>query len=257
MFVHIVIPTWNRLPALKQCLAAVLDTTDYPSFAVTVVNDGSTDKTGRWLDDKKAERLATDQRSFSVVHNRRQYGTNKSSNIGWSKYDGGHYVKLDNNAVVLRPDWLSVLVEFADATRAGIVAYNLEFGRAAANYPRSRINGVEVVDRTAFNVAGKCALVPEWTRARVGLWNENIGTPYRGADRVYACRLRLAGLKSLYHPSWREFVARVDGDSAGETTETRRFRAQNKRRSHAGVKALQMAYRRGQLAIDDWSTAIA
>lgn len=255
MFVHVVIATWNRLPALRQALPAVLDITEYPDFLVTVINDASTDETREWLTDFQASRNQESKRSFSLVHNKKQLGTNKSSNMGWRMH-AGHYVKLDNNAVVLRPDWLTVLVDIAEKTRAGIVAYNLEFGHAAANYTQTKINGVTVVDRSAYNVAGKCALIPGWTRDAIGLWNVNIGTPYRGADRLFAFRLRLAGLKSLYHPSWREFVTRVDGDAAGETQQTRKFRARNKLRSYPGVGRLKRAYRSGRLPVNDWSTVL-
>jgi glycosyltransferase involved in cell wall biosynthesis len=53
MFISVVIPTYNRLPILRQCLQALesqhLDS-PVDRFEVVLVDDGSTDDTVRWLD---------------------------------------------------------------------------------------------------------------------------------------------------------------------------------------------------------------
>ncbi|MEB3198978.1 MAG: glycosyltransferase family 2 protein [Synechococcaceae cyanobacterium] len=53
MFFSVVIPTYNRLPILRQCLAALEQQRLEPpiqGYEVVVVDDGSTDDTVRWLD---------------------------------------------------------------------------------------------------------------------------------------------------------------------------------------------------------------
>ncbi len=53
MFISVVIPTYNRLPILRQCLQALeLQETGGPlqAYEVVLVDDGSTDDTVRWLD---------------------------------------------------------------------------------------------------------------------------------------------------------------------------------------------------------------
>ncbi len=53
MFISVVIPTYNRLPILRQCLQALeLQEIDGPlqAYEVVLVDDGSTDDTVRWLD---------------------------------------------------------------------------------------------------------------------------------------------------------------------------------------------------------------
>ncbi len=53
MFLSVVIPTYNRLPILQKCLAALEDQ-DFPASAgnyeVVVVDDGSTDATVAWIE---------------------------------------------------------------------------------------------------------------------------------------------------------------------------------------------------------------
>ena len=52
MLVSVVIPTYNRLPILRQCLTALEQQIDLPEgdvFEVVLVDDGSTDDTVAWL----------------------------------------------------------------------------------------------------------------------------------------------------------------------------------------------------------------
>ncbi len=53
MFLSVVIPTYNRLPILRKCLAALEDqrlAAPVERYEVVLVDDGSTDDTVRWLD---------------------------------------------------------------------------------------------------------------------------------------------------------------------------------------------------------------
>ncbi|MFM7454542.1 MAG: glycosyltransferase family 2 protein, partial [Cyanobium sp.] len=53
MFLSVVIPTYNRLPILRQCLQALeLQSQEPPleGYEVVVVDDGSTDATVAWLE---------------------------------------------------------------------------------------------------------------------------------------------------------------------------------------------------------------
>ncbi|MEB3256294.1 MAG: glycosyltransferase family 2 protein [Synechococcaceae cyanobacterium] len=57
MFLSVVIPTYNRLPILRKCLAALEDQrlqAPVQRYEVVVVDDGSTDDTVRWLEESSA-----------------------------------------------------------------------------------------------------------------------------------------------------------------------------------------------------------
>jgi glycosyltransferase involved in cell wall biosynthesis len=54
--VTVVIPTWNRLPLLKQAVASVVEQT-HPRWELIVADDGSTDGTGEWVDSRADARI--------------------------------------------------------------------------------------------------------------------------------------------------------------------------------------------------------
>ena len=62
MNVSIVIPTYNRLPILEKCLAALENqklNTNISNYEIIVVDDGSTDGTSSWINKNKACLLYT------------------------------------------------------------------------------------------------------------------------------------------------------------------------------------------------------
>ena len=160
----------------------------------------------------------------------------------------GHYVKFDNNVLVKDPRWLVDLVFAAEGLGenvVGVIGYNLEF----RSYKSTFIRGFEVIDKTNSNVGGKCVLVPSWTSQRIGLWNENIGTLYRGADYLYGLRVRSIGLKSLYLVNSSAPVVRINGN---ETQDRVSFRSRMKKESRKGVHRLEEGYLSGNLPLDFW-----
>jgi glycosyltransferase involved in cell wall biosynthesis len=51
VYISVIIPTYNRLPILQQCLRALAQQQPgpYDGYEVVVVDDGSTDGTVEWL----------------------------------------------------------------------------------------------------------------------------------------------------------------------------------------------------------------
>ena len=243
---------WNRLPATKECLPALLDLTRYPDWAVTVVEDCSTDGTRKWLvAEQRRRNRAKGKLSFDLILHDRQMGVNVSSNEAWALREGW-YCKVDNNLRVLTPDWLSELVRFAldlGPKIAGAVGYDVEPRHKA--YPPFNANGRRATDRTMGNIAGKCALVPEWTRRKLGFWNVNCGTPYRGGDFLYGLRVCMAKLKSLYLRLDGQ-VRRLSRAESGETRARRTWRRNMKTACRPKKRLLAEMYCQGFLPLWDW-----
>ena len=102
MFLSVVIPTYNRLPILRQCLQALeAQQLEAPieRFEVVLVDDGSTDDTVHWLD--------SHARSFPHVRLIRQDhgGPAEGRNRGVEHARGDVIVFIDSDLVVT-PDFL-------------------------------------------------------------------------------------------------------------------------------------------------------
>ena len=102
MLVSVVIPTYNRLPILQQCLRALeaqlpLDPGD--DFEVVLVDDGSTDGTVEWIQQEAAElphvRLICQENGGPAI----------GRNLGVDHANGEVIIFIDSDLVVV-PDFL-------------------------------------------------------------------------------------------------------------------------------------------------------
>ena len=103
--VAVIIPTFDGLALLRPCLAA-LDAQTYRDFAVTIVDDGSTDGTAAWL--------AGAYPATRVLRHARNRGLVAACNAGIDATDSG-LVCLLNNDTEAEPGWLGALVAALDA----------------------------------------------------------------------------------------------------------------------------------------------
>ncbi len=95
----VVIPTYNRIDVLPEVLAALERQERAPSFEIVVVDDGSTDGTGEWLE----------SRSFEVpaqVLRQPNSGPAEARNRGVRHADGGRVAFLGDDTVPSR-GWLA------------------------------------------------------------------------------------------------------------------------------------------------------
>ena len=99
----VVIPTYNRLAALKEVLAA-LESQEGPRFEVLVVNDGSTDDTAAWLDERVAGRHDAVP-GLRVLHQQNQ-GPAVARNRGVAAARG-RWVAFLGDDTVPAPGWLA------------------------------------------------------------------------------------------------------------------------------------------------------
>ncbi|HEY8601395.1 MAG TPA: glycosyltransferase family 2 protein [Thermomicrobiales bacterium] len=104
--VDILIPTFDGKALLIACLDALRRQT-YRDFAVTVIDDGSTDGT--------AALLATEYPEVRVLRHERNGGLVAACNAGIAA-TGAELICLLNNDTEAEPDWLAALVAALDGT---------------------------------------------------------------------------------------------------------------------------------------------
>ena len=103
--VSVVIPTWNGLTHLQQCLPALM-AQEAVDFEVVVVDNGSSDGT--------TDYLGRCYPTIHVIRNDRNLGFAAANNAAM-RATRTEFVATLNNDTLPRPRWLSSLVKAADA----------------------------------------------------------------------------------------------------------------------------------------------
>lgn len=188
-YVNIGMVTYNRLPFTRNAIESVLEHTRYP-YVLTVVDNHSRDGTAEYLSDLKRKGCIK-----NLVLLPENVGIAKASNLAWSlEPAAGYYLKLDNDIVIQKQDWLENMVGVArSSARVGAVAYNFE----PRTYPLSEIDGVRCRIKRHNNLGGACILIPKKTHDQLGFWCERYGL-YGEEDADFGERVRLKGLLNVY-----------------------------------------------------------
>ncbi|MEF3312854.1 glycosyltransferase family 2 protein [Paenibacillus sp. GYB004] len=194
----IVIPTYNELGLLRECIAAIETYTDAP-YEIVVVDNGSTDGTLEYCLQKPVTLV-------SLPVNR---GFPEACNTGLLAASGTELLLL-NNDVVVTHNWLSNLLKCLYSDRkAGIVGPRTnyasgrqqmelyydsldEFHRMAETMNRSDGRKWEEVTR----LVGLCFLFRRDLMDRIGLLDERF-SPGHYEDDDYCYRTRLEGYRLL------------------------------------------------------------
>ena len=103
--VSIIIPHWNGIDVLSECLDS-LKKTVYPNFEIIVVDNASTDGSGDWIKNHHPQ--------IKLINNDKNYGYAGGCNRGVPQADGDLVVFL-NNDTVQDKYWLRNLVSFINS----------------------------------------------------------------------------------------------------------------------------------------------
>jgi GT2 family glycosyltransferase len=113
--VSIVIVTFDNLVYTRLCLESLLANTDYSSYEVIVVDNGSTDGTADYL-----HRLELHHPHVRVVYNDRNRGFAAANNQGLALAAGDVLVLL-NNDTIIPYGWLARLVRHLESPAIGLI----------------------------------------------------------------------------------------------------------------------------------------
>lgn len=155
--VSIIIPVYNVQAYLPQCLDSVLKQS-YVNWKAILVDDGSTDDSGRICDD-----YARRDPRFKVVH-QVNAGAANAKNTGLDHADGAYIAFIDSDDWV-EPDWLETLVRTAKEKQADVVE---------CDFQKEYVNRFETVndwEDTVFTSEGYLAqYLGNWTCSL--FWNK-------------------------------------------------------------------------------------
>jgi len=100
--VSIIIPHWNGIDVLSECIDS-LNNTKYSNFEIIVVDNASSDDSVKWINNNHPK--------INIVENDQNYGYAGGCNRG-IKISKGDYIVFLNNDTIQEKNWLSNLVSF-------------------------------------------------------------------------------------------------------------------------------------------------
>jgi GT2 family glycosyltransferase len=221
----IVIPVYNALDYVKQCLESVLK---YRYGAeVLVVDDCSTEiGMGEYLDTLGGNKLIT------LIRNEKNLGFTRNANIGF-EYAKDRSVLLLNSDTVVFPDWIpnmyrdltsssnvGSVTALSNAATIYSVPFNSEydcepsFSSAMAAW-LSEVNEDELPPIEIPTCHGFCVLISSEAISKVGHFDvETFGRGY-GEENDFSMRLIVSGFKNLL--SLKTLVHHFGSKSFGQT----------------------------------------
>jgi glycosyltransferase involved in cell wall biosynthesis len=199
VFFSIVIPTYNRLPILQQCLRALEVQTCDPQvvagYETIVVDDGSADGTIDWLRANSAQ--LPHVKIFEQAHK----GASAARNLGVEQAQGDIIIFIDSDIVVL-PDFLqchadALVREQQAAGDDKIFTYGAVINTANFDNPTSE--KYKIIDFSNAYFATTNVAIPRHWLMEVGLFDLDFDL-YGWEDLELGVRLKNRGIKMVKCP---------------------------------------------------------
>ena len=119
--ISIIIPTKDQYEILKVCLDSIYMKTTYPNFEVIVVNNNSIELDTFNL--FKEFKLKYD--NFKVMDNNINFNYSKLNNDALQVVEGDYIVLLNNDIEVITPNWIELMLGYAQLNHIGAVGAKL------------------------------------------------------------------------------------------------------------------------------------
>lgn len=117
--VSVIIPSKDHVDMLSMCLDSIRRKTDFASYEIIVVDNGSTEENKRRIEAMKEEY------GFRYLYKPMKFHFSKMCNLGADSAKGDIYLFLNDDIEVVSPDWMTVLAGQADCDEAGAVGAKL------------------------------------------------------------------------------------------------------------------------------------
>ena len=240
--VSIIIPTKDQVHIMHKCLDALLNVTKYPNYEVIIVdNDSQTQEAQEWLG--IAAGMQPDR--IRVLRYSAPFNFSEINNLAAIEAKGDYLLLLNNDTVVLEPDWLDAMMNHAQRPEVAAVGAKLHF-------PNLRIQNAGVIlglrgvaepahlgshilspgqhqrlllDQNCSALSGSCLLVKKSLYMELGgLNDEQLQTAYNDVD--FCLRAAAAGYLNVWTPHARLIHlggltrGRQDIDQIDESTRT-------------------------------------
>ena len=196
--VDIIIPTRDRLDLLKKCITSIRTVSTYPSYRITVVDNGSVEEaTLRYLENP----------GLRVVRSPGPFNFSRLVNRGVQSSEADYVLLLNNDITALTADWIEALLELAQRPEVGAVGCRLLFPDGSVQhegvallpeYTAANVSWPWPVIRDTLAVTAACMLVRRDDYLSIGGFDEDIAVCFNDVD--FCLRMGRSGRRVLYTP---------------------------------------------------------
>ncbi|GLI09879.1 hypothetical protein YDYSG_59120 [Paenibacillus tyrfis] len=214
----IIIPTKDKVELLIPCINSIIEKTTYEQYEIIILNNNSElDETYSWF-----EEITTQHQFIKVVEASYEFNWSKLNNHGINEATGDVFIFLNNDTIIITPDWLERLSEkavrgdvgtvgalllYEDDTiqHAGVVigmggwADHVFKGMKPVHFGSPFVS--PVLTRNVAASTGACLAISRKTIEKIGLFDENF--IICGSDVEISLRAMKRGLFNIYDPNVR------------------------------------------------------
>jgi len=186
--INITIPVFNRINETIRSISALKKNTSEP-YILNVVDNGSDfqmiDVLSSLYKDKIIDNL------FLLNKN---YGVSCACNTGFRLIEADLYIKIDNDIIITRNDWLKQLLAVLSSVKfPSVLGHYYENNIAdGENTIAIDINSCKIYQNVNV-LPGFCFIIPKFVLDHIGFFCEDYGV-YGEEDTDYCFRLKAAGI---------------------------------------------------------------
>lgn len=216
--VTIIIPTRDRVDLLEPCLTSVFERSTFPNFDLIVVDNGSQEQATAALFAQWSQR---EPKRFRVIRDDEPFNYSRLNNRAVAETNADYVLFLNNDTVVIAPDWIEASLGYARQPKVGAVGALLLYpddtvqhagvvmgilGLAGHAYRLSPLGAsgyhgsLHGVTNYAA-VTGACLLVSREKFLEIGGFDETLAVSYNDVD--LCMRLLAHGYRNVYVPQTR------------------------------------------------------
>lgn len=216
--ISIIIPMKDKWELTDACVHSILEKSTYQNYEIIILDNRSIEqKTMEWF-----KKIQSEDKRIRVVLADMEFNWSKLNNFGISQSKGEVYVFLNNDTLVITPDWLERLSEnalrkdigavgalllYEDNTiqHAGVVvgfggwADHVFKGMSPIHYGAPFVS--PMVSRNVLAVTGACMAISKHTIEKIGLFDEEF--IICGSDVEICVRAYEQGLFNRYDANVR------------------------------------------------------
>lgn len=239
--VSIIIPMKDKWELTNNCIHSILEKSNYQNFEIIILNNRSEEmKTIHWLNE-----VTTFDKRIRVFDADMEFNWSKLNNFGIEKALGEVYIFLNNDTLVISPDWIERLAENALRDDIGVVGAMLLYedetiqhagvvvgiggwadhifkGMLPIHYGSPFVS--PVLSRNVLAVTGACMAISKSTIQKIGGFNESFvicGSDIEMCIRAYDYGLfnRYDANVKLYHlesKSRDSYIPKIDFEKSYE-----------------------------------------